>query len=43
MSCYWNVKSREVINAVVAEVGVDDEASRISPRIQSLPAQERLL
>ena len=38
---YWNVKSREVINAVVAEVGVDDEASLYREILAAFPFGER--
>ena len=41
MSCYWNVKSREVINAVVAEVGVDDEAALYRAILAAFPFGER--
>lgn len=38
---YWNVKSREVISAIVTEVGVDDEAALYRAILAAYPFGER--
>ena len=38
---YWNAKSREVINAVVAEVGVEDETALRKAILAAYPFGER--
>lgn len=38
---YWSAKSREVINAVVAEVGVEDETALRKAILAAYPFGER--
>ena len=38
---YWNVKSREVINTIIAEVGVEDEDALRKAILDAYPFGER--